>query len=292
MCGRIAARVFSGRCMPARCPTMPTPTNCRRISGRVAPGIPVIDRAVAELYACGYLHNHVRMWLASYVVHLRKVHWRAGADWLYAHLLDGDLASNHLSWQWIAGTASHKPYLFNADNVARFAPGRWHSPGTAIDRSYEALDAGGAKRADHPRGGRRQGAHATERATAAGSATSARWALPRPMPATVRAATCGCCIPGRCANPRRTCRRRHGSSRWPCRMACRSTLVGGALALRRHAAGSAGRDTLVRNDRRHARGARRRAQRACRGRSRISAPNCGNCIRTSRCGRCRACSPR
>jgi Deoxyribodipyrimidine photolyase len=74
-------------------------------------GVPAIDCAVRELYASGYLHNHARMWLASYVVHLRKVHWRAGADWLYAHLLDGDLASNHLGWQWVAGTASHKPYF-------------------------------------------------------------------------------------------------------------------------------------------------------------------------------------
>jgi deoxyribodipyrimidine photo-lyase len=81
------------------------------------------------------------MWLASYVVHVRRVHWRAGADWLVAHLLDGDLASNHLSWQWVAGTGSHKPYLFNADNVARYAPEAWHSPGSVIDRSYEALDA-------------------------------------------------------------------------------------------------------------------------------------------------------
>ncbi len=103
-------------------------------------GIPVIDEAVRTLYTTGWLHNHARMWLASYVVHMRKVHWRAGADWLYAHLLDGDLASNHLSWQWVAGTGSHKPYLFNADNVARYAPAEWHSPGTAIDQSYEALD--------------------------------------------------------------------------------------------------------------------------------------------------------
>ncbi|HEX5306068.1 MAG TPA: FAD-binding domain-containing protein [Dyella sp.] len=103
-------------------------------------GVPAIDRAVAELYATGYLHNHARMWLASYVVHVRKVHWRAGADWLYGHLLDGDLASNHLSWQWVAGTGSHKPYLFNAENVAKYAPRDWHSPGTVIDRSYEAMD--------------------------------------------------------------------------------------------------------------------------------------------------------
>ena len=103
-------------------------------------GVPVIDQAVRELYACGYLHNHARMWLASYVVHLRKVHWRAGADWMYAHLLDGDLGSNHLSWQWVAATGSHKPYLFNADNVARFAPPQWHSPGSVVDASYEALE--------------------------------------------------------------------------------------------------------------------------------------------------------
>ena len=92
------------------------------------------------LYATGTLHNHARMWLASYVVHLRHVHWRVGADWLAAHLLDGDLASNHLSWQWVAGTGSHKPYLFNADNVARYAPAHWHSPGTVVDQSYEALE--------------------------------------------------------------------------------------------------------------------------------------------------------
>ena len=107
---------------------------------QAATGVPVIDTAVRTLYATGYLHNHARMWLASYVVHVRKVHWRLAADWLYGHLLDGDLASNHLSWQWVAGTGSSKPYLFNADNVARYAPGNWHSPGSVIDQSYEALD--------------------------------------------------------------------------------------------------------------------------------------------------------
>ncbi len=103
-------------------------------------GVAAIDMAVKTLYATGYLHNHARMWLASYMVHLRKVHWRVGADWLYGHLLDGDLASNHLSWQWVAGTGSNKPYLFNAENVARFASEAWHSAGTPIDRSYEDLD--------------------------------------------------------------------------------------------------------------------------------------------------------
>jgi deoxyribodipyrimidine photo-lyase len=104
-----------------------------------ATGLPVIDQAVRTLYATGTLHNHARMWLASYIVHLRKLHWRAGADWMVGHLLDGDLASNHLSWQWVAGTGSHKPYLFNAENVAKYAPAAWHSPGTVLDTSYEAL---------------------------------------------------------------------------------------------------------------------------------------------------------
>lgn len=102
-------------------------------------GVAVVDEAVRTLYATGTLHNHARMWLASYVVHVRKVHWRSGADWLYSHLLDGDLGSNHLSWQWVAGTSSNKPYLFNADNVARYAPAQWHSRGSVIDQSYEAL---------------------------------------------------------------------------------------------------------------------------------------------------------
>jgi deoxyribodipyrimidine photo-lyase len=103
-------------------------------------GVPAIDLAVCELYGTGYLHNHARMWLASYLVHLRKVHWHTAAQWMLGYLLDGDVASNHLSWQWVAGTGSVKPYLFNAENVAKYAPAPWHSPGTVIDTSYEALD--------------------------------------------------------------------------------------------------------------------------------------------------------
>jgi deoxyribodipyrimidine photo-lyase len=102
-------------------------------------GIAVIDASVRELYGTGYLHNHARMWLASYLVHVRKVHWHCGAQWLLSHLIDGDVASNHLSWQWVAGTSSVKPYLFNADNVAKFAPPEWHSFQTAIDVSYQAM---------------------------------------------------------------------------------------------------------------------------------------------------------
>jgi len=86
-------------------------------------GVPAVDRAVRQLHATGTLHNHARMWLASYTVHLRRVHWRAGADWMLGHLLDGDPASNHLSWQWVAGTFSAKPYLFNRENLESYTAG-------------------------------------------------------------------------------------------------------------------------------------------------------------------------
>lgn len=122
-----------------------------------ATGVPAIDQAVRTLYATGLLHNHARLWLAAYTVHVRKVHWRAGADWLFGHLLDGELASNHLSWQWVAGTASAQPYLASAANIALFAPPAWHSPGTVLDQPPDALPAlaarpqdAGPEPGDHP----------------------------------------------------------------------------------------------------------------------------------------------
>ncbi|MEM7332664.1 MAG: FAD-binding domain-containing protein [Chloroflexota bacterium] len=80
-----------------------------------------IDSFIHELKTTGYLHNHARMWLAGYVVHWRRVKWQAGAHWFLQHLLDGDPASNNLSWQWVASTFSHKPYFFNRDNIERFS---------------------------------------------------------------------------------------------------------------------------------------------------------------------------
>lgn len=104
-----------------------------------ATGVAIIDEQIRALYTTGLLHNHARMWIASYLVHIRKVEWRVGAAWMYAHLLDGDLAANTLGWQWVAGTWTGKPYLFNAENVAKYAPGHEHA-GTIIDATYEALD--------------------------------------------------------------------------------------------------------------------------------------------------------
>ena len=112
-----------------------------------ATGLACIDGFARELMATGWLHNHARMWLASYVVHWRRVRWQAGARWFLIHLLDGDPASNNLSWQWVASAFSHKPYVFNRANLERFSGGRHCQgcpkalAGCPFEASYEALQA-------------------------------------------------------------------------------------------------------------------------------------------------------
>lgn len=88
-------------------------------------GLACMDAFANELRETGYLHNHARMWMAAYIVHWRKVKWQAGARWFLTHLLDGDPASNNLSWQWVASTFSHKPYFFNRENLERNTEGKY-----------------------------------------------------------------------------------------------------------------------------------------------------------------------
>ena len=88
-------------------------------------GLACMDSFAAELEATGYLHNHARMWVASYLVHWRRIAWQTGARWFLQHLVDGDPASNNLSWQWVASTFSHKPYFFNRENLERYTEGRY-----------------------------------------------------------------------------------------------------------------------------------------------------------------------
>ncbi|MFM8890132.1 MAG: FAD-binding domain-containing protein [Planctomycetia bacterium] len=111
-----------------------------------ATGMACIDAFVRRLRETGWLHNHERMWLASWLVHVRGVAWRTGADWMLGQLLDGDPASNHLSWQWVAGTFSAKPYLFNRENLESFTGGIHCRPcglrGICdVEGSYEELTA-------------------------------------------------------------------------------------------------------------------------------------------------------
>ena len=101
-----------------------------------------INAFIYELTATGYIHNHARMYLASYIVHFRQVKWQAGAQWFLKNLLDGDVASNNFSWQWVASTFSNKPYIFNLENVATYFASSIDisaAHNTRLDASYDIL---------------------------------------------------------------------------------------------------------------------------------------------------------
>jgi deoxyribodipyrimidine photo-lyase len=99
-------------------------------------GIPIVDAGMRELWATGWMHNRVRMIVGSLLTKHMRAHWRHGADWFWDTLVDADLASNTLGWQWVAGTgADAAPYhrVFNpvlqaqkfdprGDYIARWVP--------------------------------------------------------------------------------------------------------------------------------------------------------------------------
>lgn len=101
-------------------------------------GIQVIDQAHKTLIETGYMHNHARMWSAFLHCHVAKTHWLQPARWLYYHLLDGDLASNFLSWQWVAGTSRQRRYIANQENLNKYA--QTTQTNTCIDLPYEQLE--------------------------------------------------------------------------------------------------------------------------------------------------------
>lgn len=100
-------------------------------------GIEAIDRGISELKETGYLHNHLRMYVASLACNLGKSHWPMPASWMYYHLMDGDLASNTCSWQWVAGTFNGRKYYCNQRNIDQYF--HTHQPGSFLDQSYETL---------------------------------------------------------------------------------------------------------------------------------------------------------
>ncbi|MDX1446712.1 FAD-binding domain-containing protein, partial [Lishizhenia sp.] len=100
-------------------------------------GISALDEALNTLKTTGYMHNHMRMYVASIVCNIAKTDWKVGADWMYSQLLDGDLASNHLSWQWVAGTNSNKKYYANQNNINTYFG--TNDRGTFLDKTYEEL---------------------------------------------------------------------------------------------------------------------------------------------------------
>ena len=95
-------------------------------------GIDGFDHWARELVATGYLHNHARMWFASIWIFTLRLPWELGADFFLRHLVDGDPASNTLSWRWVAGLHTPgKTYLATAENIATNTHGRFRPEGLA-----------------------------------------------------------------------------------------------------------------------------------------------------------------
>jgi len=79
-------------------------------------GVPIVDAGMRELYATGWMHNRVRMIVASYLIKNLLIPWQEGEKWFRDTLVDADLASNAMGWQWAAGSgADAAPYfrIFN-----------------------------------------------------------------------------------------------------------------------------------------------------------------------------------
>ncbi|MEY3873902.1 MAG: hypothetical protein RL363_623, partial [Bacteroidota bacterium] len=100
-------------------------------------GIQIIDDQINKLYTTGYLHNHIRMYLGTIVCNIAKSHWVQPSKWLYYHLLDGDIASNNCSWQWVAGAFSSKKYYCNQENINKYTFTK--QVNTFLDKSYEEV---------------------------------------------------------------------------------------------------------------------------------------------------------
>jgi deoxyribodipyrimidine photo-lyase len=85
-------------------------------------GVACMDLLGRELIETGYLHNHARMWWASFWIHAEGLPWELGADFFFRHLLDADPASNTLSWRWVAGLQTPgKTYLVRLSNLEKYA---------------------------------------------------------------------------------------------------------------------------------------------------------------------------
>lgn len=79
-------------------------------------GVPIVDAGMRELWRTGFMHNRVRMIVASFLAKHLRLDWRCGARWFWDTLVDADLANNTLNWQWVAGCgADAAPYfrIFN-----------------------------------------------------------------------------------------------------------------------------------------------------------------------------------
>lgn len=100
--------------------------------------INAIDLGIKELYETGYMHNHMRMYVASICCNIAQSHWLVPSKWMYYHLLDADWASNSLSWQWVAGSFSNKKYFANQENINKYSKSEQYN--TFLDINYQDFE--------------------------------------------------------------------------------------------------------------------------------------------------------
>jgi deoxyribodipyrimidine photo-lyase len=117
-------------------------------------GIPIIDAGMRQLWQTGWMHNRIRMVVASFLVKNLQRHWRDGAEWFWDTLVDADLANNTMGWQWSAGCgADAAPYFrifnpvlqgekFDPDGgyVRRFVPELSEVPPRFLHKPWEMPD--------------------------------------------------------------------------------------------------------------------------------------------------------
>ncbi len=83
-------------------------------SGRT--GFPIVDAGMRQMLATGWMHNRLRMIVASFLVKDLHIEWPRGARHFMDHLVDGDVANNHHGWQWTAGTGTDPAPYFRVFN--------------------------------------------------------------------------------------------------------------------------------------------------------------------------------
>lgn len=99
-------------------------------------GIACFDTWVRELTTLGWLHNHARMWFASIWIFTLQLPWQLGADFFFKHLLDADVASNTLSWRWVAGLHTKgKHYVARASNIETHTSARFNPVGQLAENA-------------------------------------------------------------------------------------------------------------------------------------------------------------
>lgn len=103
-----------------------------------ATSIEAIDKGINDLYATGYIHNHLRMYMAAITCNIAKSNWKLPAQWMYYHLLDADWASNACSWQWVAGSFSSKKYYANQENINKYC--NTNQQHTFLDIDYNSFE--------------------------------------------------------------------------------------------------------------------------------------------------------